>query len=230
MSSRTSRYAAATSTLALLVALGGTSYAATQIGTKQIKNNAVTTLKIKNETVTGVDVKESTLGQVPSAKSATSATNATSSTNATHAKDADTAASVNGVTPSSVFLYTQDSVVDRVVYSGQGLTLTASCDTPSFNLDLIATTSKSGAFLSAVGVADSNPGATIQVDAENSSFQAGVPVDLLLGDDGDVLQVTFTYSHPDGTVVTGTLATDVGNPVCSVRGTVFASPPVVPAS
>jgi hypothetical protein len=50
-SGRRSRYANITSTLALVVALGGTSYAATQVpahsvGTKQLKTHAVTTPKI----------------------------------------------------------------------------------------------------------------------------------------------------------------------------------------
>lgn len=214
MSSRTSRYSAVTSTLALLVALGGTSYAATQIGTSQIKNNAVTSPKIKDNTVTGGDVKESSLGLVPSAKKATSATSAT------HAATAD---DVNGVTPSTVLFLTNDSAANQVLFTGNGLTITASCDAPNFNLDLVATTSKANSFLSIVGVADSNPTATIQADAENGSFVPATPIDLLLGDDGDTLQTTFTYSAPDGSVVTGTLSSDIGNPTCSVRGSVFAS-------
>ncbi len=43
--------------LALFVAVGGTAYAATAIGTKQIKNNAVTTAKIKNNAVTTAKIK-----------------------------------------------------------------------------------------------------------------------------------------------------------------------------
>lgn len=82
---------------------------------------------------------------------------------------------------------------------------------------------KDQSYLSVVGTADSNPGATIETDAENSSFSVASPVDMLLGDDGDVLQTTFTYSNADGSVVTGTLSTDVGAPVCSVRGTVLTS-------
>ena len=247
MSSRTSRYAAVTSTFALIVALSGTSYAAVKIGTQQIKNDAITSPKIKDGAVTGADVKESSLGQVPSATTALSANTALSALNADRAKVADTANqakkadtadhassadqattagkanTVNGVTPSEVFLYTNDSVTDKVLFSGGGLTLTASCDAPNFDLDVVATTSKNGSYLSAVGVADSNPSATIENDAENSSFLPATPIDLLLGDDGDVLQVTFVYSNTDGSVVTGTLSTDVGNPTCSVRGTVFAS-------
>jgi hypothetical protein len=90
--------------LALFIALGGTTYAATalptnSVGAKQLKKNAVTNPKIKNGAVTGAkiannsvkgaDVLESSLGQVPSSASAVNATNAT---NATHATTANTAA------------------------------------------------------------------------------------------------------------------------------------------
>lgn len=74
------------SILALFVALGGSAYAATKIGAKdikanaittgKIKKNAVTTAKIKKDAVTGVKIKESTLGAVPSATNAVNATNA----------------------------------------------------------------------------------------------------------------------------------------------------------
>ncbi|MEZ5078330.1 MAG: hypothetical protein R2725_12920 [Solirubrobacterales bacterium] len=107
--------ALAISVIALFVALGGSAYAATQIGTKDIRNNAVTaakikkssvttakikanavtaaklrsnavtTAKIKANAVTGAKVDESTLGQVPSAASATTAQSADSATNAANA-------------------------------------------------------------------------------------------------------------------------------------------------
>jgi hypothetical protein len=75
--------------LALFVALGGTSMAATQlaknsVGTKQLKKNAVTNPKIKNgavtgakianNSVTGADVRESSLGTVPNASAVGGAT------------------------------------------------------------------------------------------------------------------------------------------------------------
>jgi hypothetical protein len=87
--------------LALFIALGGTTYAATalpknSVGTKQLKKNAVTAAKIKkgavanakiganavtgaktkDDSLTGADILESSLGQVPSAASATNATTA----------------------------------------------------------------------------------------------------------------------------------------------------------
>jgi hypothetical protein len=71
--------------LALFIALGGTTYAATalpknSVGPKQLRKNAVTNKKIaknavtgakvKNDSLTGGDILESSLGRVPSAESA----------------------------------------------------------------------------------------------------------------------------------------------------------------
>ena len=57
--------------VALVMAMGGTSYAAitlgkNSVGSKQLKKNAVTTSKIKNGAVTGKKIKLSSLGTVPS--------------------------------------------------------------------------------------------------------------------------------------------------------------------
>jgi hypothetical protein len=90
-------YANVMSSIAVFLILGGaTAFAATKIGAGQlkansvktgkivkeavtegkIKNGAVTTSKIANDAVTGDKVKESSLGQVPSAATATTATTA----------------------------------------------------------------------------------------------------------------------------------------------------------
>ena len=58
--------------LALFIALGGTTYAATalpknSVGPKQLRKNAVSGVKVKNNSLTGADVLEKSLGQVPSA-------------------------------------------------------------------------------------------------------------------------------------------------------------------
>ena len=58
--------------LALFITLGGTASAATGypaniIGTKQLKNNAVTSAKVADNSLTGADILESSLGKVPSA-------------------------------------------------------------------------------------------------------------------------------------------------------------------
>lgn len=89
--------------VALICALTGTAWAAlgkNSVGTKQLKNGAVTSGKIKKEAVTAAKVKKHSLtganlnlaklGTVPSA---TNATNAVNATNAQHAATATTATS-----------------------------------------------------------------------------------------------------------------------------------------
>ena len=68
-------YANVMATIAVFIALGGASYAATQlpknsVGAKQIKKNSVTGAKVKGNSLTGAKIKESTLAIVPSAANA----------------------------------------------------------------------------------------------------------------------------------------------------------------
>jgi hypothetical protein len=69
-------YANVVSTLALILALGGVSYAAVKINGKSIKNRTVGAAKIKKNSLTGTEINESKLGTVPLAAFATNATNA----------------------------------------------------------------------------------------------------------------------------------------------------------
>lgn len=54
-------YANVTSTLALLIALGGTSYAAATITGKDVKDGSLTGKDIKNNSLTGKDIKNGSL-------------------------------------------------------------------------------------------------------------------------------------------------------------------------
>lgn len=92
-------FANVVSVVALAIALGGVSYAASQlpknsVGPKQLKKNAVTTAKIKNGAVTGAKIRLSTLGTVPSAAHAGSADSAGHATSADSAGDAGRAAAL----------------------------------------------------------------------------------------------------------------------------------------
>lgn len=99
-------YANVLVTLLAFVVLGGVAYAATalpknSVGAKQLKKNAVTAAKIKagavngakvkDGTLSGADVNASTLGQVPSAKSAVEAQSAVSAATAQSAETAKSA-------------------------------------------------------------------------------------------------------------------------------------------
>ena len=97
-------YANVVATLALVLAVGGTSYAAITINGKNLKNRSVAGKKLKKNTVTGTEVRESKLGKVPSATHADDATRAASAATADTAAGATTSANASklgGATPES---------------------------------------------------------------------------------------------------------------------------------
>ncbi len=58
------------STLAVFIALGGSSYAVTRIDGKQLKNRTVSGKKLKRDTLGSIPIKESRLATVPRARRA----------------------------------------------------------------------------------------------------------------------------------------------------------------
>jgi hypothetical protein len=63
-------YANVMSTLAVFIALGGSSYAAVTISGRSIKNRSIQGTKVRHNTLTGWEIKESKLGRVPRAREA----------------------------------------------------------------------------------------------------------------------------------------------------------------
>ena len=63
-------YANVMSTLAVFIALGGSSYAALTISGSAIKNRSIASKKLKRNTLTGREIKESRLSAVPRARNA----------------------------------------------------------------------------------------------------------------------------------------------------------------
>ena len=60
-------YANVMSTLAVFIALGGSSYAAVSLNGRDLKHRSVPGTKIKRNALTGVEIRESRLGRVPRA-------------------------------------------------------------------------------------------------------------------------------------------------------------------
>jgi hypothetical protein len=77
--------AMAISLLALVVALGGTGYAAVKINGKNIKPRTITGKKLKKDTLTGRQIREAKLATVPRAELATSAGSANALSDAARA-------------------------------------------------------------------------------------------------------------------------------------------------
>lgn len=187
------RYAAVTSTLALVVALGGTGYAAGLIGTSQIKNNAVTSPKIKNDTVTGKDVKEGSLGVVPQA----------------HA--------VGGVQAFTIDFRQTGSVSNVKILRAGPLTLLATCSGGS-SIAIAATSTTAASIYTQVQY-DGDPANPLENDTEGLGLSAGDPFDMLDGSNGNIDLVSFWYDNAHGVTITGTFSVDSnGSPGCVVEG------------
>jgi hypothetical protein len=211
-----SRYASVTATLALVLAMGGTSYAVTKIDansvkSKQIKNgavkakdlkngavtnsklgtNAVTSAKVADDSLTGADINESTLGTVPGADK------------------------VNGQKVVKV-RYSSSSEADQTIFDSNGLRITANC--AGGNPEVTARTSKADSSIYTLVGQDLDPTyEVLQDDLESGTFSTSEEFDLLAGGNGNINQLYFGYDAPDGTVGTGILTVDVAGP-CVVAG------------
>src|SRR5436305_10456359 len=84
------------SIIALVMAMAGTGYAAFKVGTKNIKNGAVTTKKLHNGAVTAKKLHNGAVTQ-SKLSSGLSVTQATNATNATNANNAGKAANATGL-------------------------------------------------------------------------------------------------------------------------------------
>ena len=58
-------YANVMSTVAVFIALGGSSYAAVTLSGSDIKHRSIPATKMKRNTLTGLEIRESRLGRVP---------------------------------------------------------------------------------------------------------------------------------------------------------------------
>jgi hypothetical protein len=201
------RLALATSSLALVVAIGGTGYAVATIGTADLKNNAVTSAKIKNNTITGRDVNEQSLGVVEFAEWAADASSA---------HDAETAKNVNGVVIKEInYIRPQNTGPEGVLDTGT-FGITALCH-PGADLEVIASTN-AVASIYVTAWTDVDPEDPVATDLEDFTFDPGDAVDLLVGTPGNNTTIQVTYNTRAGHVVTLDLVADETVGECSLRG------------
>jgi hypothetical protein len=197
--------------IALFVALGGSVYAANKISGSTIKKSSLPGNRIKKNSVTGKQVKESTLGQVPSALSATSASEA-SAANGMHFAKINFAIGPN--TPSTT------------VFSADGLTLSASCNaTPDLNLTGTTSVDNSEIY-------ESGNYTNVYKGGFDDNFDIGDTenVGQELGDESqNEIQGQLVYSTPAGAVVTIQFSINDfnfghgGTQACNINGTAVYS-------
>ena len=127
--------------LALAVALGGTTYAATalpknSVGAKQLKSGSVSAVKLAKDSVTSRQIKDHTIVAADLAKNAypalpgkvASAGHADTAGRADSAGHADTAGSVSGATFTTIDYRAAAGSPAAAIVSANGLVISASCD------------------------------------------------------------------------------------------------------
>jgi hypothetical protein len=207
-------------TIAVFVALGGTSYAVAtgSIDSRELKNNsvrsgdlrnndvrgkdilkgAVTGSDVDDDSLTGEDVNESSLGTVPNASIANIANTASM---ATTADSAGTAGSVGGVTFRSFNFTTQADAAATQILSFRGLELSASCAIATAALGFTAASTVNDTQLDSYSVEADQPAQDQQNEVNNSDLDAGAAPVNLVPDDEDNEVGSLRYSKPDGTGV-----------------------------
>ena len=110
-------YANVVATLALFLALGGSSYAVTQITSKDVRNRSLKGGDLRKNTLTGTEINESRLGEIARARRALNADNATTAQVAASAATADISKSANTAGTANVAALAQDAQA----LAGQGV-------------------------------------------------------------------------------------------------------------
>jgi hypothetical protein len=200
------------SVIALVVALGGTSYAAfslpsNSVGAKQLRNGAVTNAKIKN-------------GAVTKAKLSLAGVVAPSATNADHAQSADNAVRLGGQ-PATAYLGSNALLntglrvltpfhAGLVLLRNGPLSLTANCDqtfdpTHEYTTAAVVANSSEADWLSS-GIAQSTFSTVIATDTGNNFGQSGTVK-------------TFDLETPSGAMLRGQVTIAENWPVNTVQCT-----------
>ena len=171
--------------VALFVALGGSSYAALRIGSRQIINNSVRGKDIRNRTIRNRDVAPNTLGGSRIRESSLGTVPNADRVDGQHAWKVSFRAPVG--TPTTV------------VFNSGGLLINARCSAAG-GLGVTATTTSNNAMIH-VGTVHAAGGTPAAGFSGDNDFDIGQSVDVLPGGDNNV-QGTLTYANPEGSVIT----------------------------
>ena len=177
--------------IALCLGLGGSAIAASDLTKKDVKKIAK---KVANKQIKKKAILKKDEGKL----------NVNSAKTAGTAGAAATAGNVNGVVLTKVNFVANEVTGDTTIFSGGGLTLTASCAAGA-ELGLEATTSKADSSIN-VTVTDIND--TIESDGIVDGNFDDESFDMHLSNDGNGERIAFVYDAPDGTAVTGVLTAD----------------------
>jgi hypothetical protein len=188
--------------VALIAALAGTAVAAAGLNGKQKKQVKKISKKIANQQINAL------AGGLTVAKAA----NADNATNAGHATSAD---NVGGVGIAKFSYGASTGSATQTLFSGGGIQLEGSCPAGATTLQARSTGGTTGAFKSEGLDESSTP------DENSDDTLSGSPVTLNALSDEE--NGTFAFQGGSGSVVTGTWATEDGDPIddCNIVLTVL---------
>jgi hypothetical protein len=202
--------------LALAVALGGTTYAATalpknSVGAKQLKSGSVSAAKLAKGSVTSRQIKDHTIVAADIAKGAFPAAAAggrvASAAHADTADHATTAGSVGGAAFTTIDYRVGAGTPAQTLLSANGLTISASCD--GAGTLMLSLASASGDAQYALLATDET--GNVRGDSFNAWTGEAFDVAARLGlPDLSRESLHLTYQNPSGKPVLVEVATDGG--------------------
>jgi hypothetical protein len=201
--------------LALAVALGGTTYAATalpknSVGAKQLKSGSVSAAKLAKGSVTSRQIKDHTIVAADIAKNLFPAAAGGKVASAAHADTADhatTAGSVGGAAFTTIDYRVGAGTPAQTLLSANGLTISASCD--GAGTLMLSLASASGDAQYALLATDET--GNVRGDSFNAWTGEAFDVAARLGlPDLSRESLHLTYQNPSGKPVLVDVATDGG--------------------
>lgn len=178
--------------VALFVSLGGTTWAVTQIGSRQVKNNSLRGIDLRNNDVRGKDVRNKSLTSMDIKDGTLTSEDVQSAANSDRLDNLDSTDFLRSSRQVNLFNKIAAGG-SATVFEGQGLTVTASCSANAATITLTGTSSKDNSSFSGVGATDYN------FDNGDSTSQSYTDI-MSTGDYEQEIRVQF--ANADGASVT----------------------------